>query len=82
MESTATTSRLPSRPLPAPPDPPLFLKVKEAAKIIQISERKMWGFLRSNTGPKYRRFGRALRIPYKSFLEWVEKDHKSPPPGY
>jgi len=79
MESTAQPPR---RPLPLPPDPPQFLKVGQAAKIVQISERKMYAFLRANIGPKYRRFGRAVRIPYKALMEWAEKDHQAPPPGY
>ena len=65
-----------------PPAEPRFLRISEAAKIAKISERMLYSYVRANIGPKYIRFGRNVRLPYKQFLAWLETDHPSPPKGY
>ena len=42
----------------------------------------LYSYVRANMGPKYVRFGRHIRLPYKQFLAWIETNHPSPPRGY
>ncbi len=54
--------------------PPRFITIPAAAKILKVSDRLLYGLIRKNLGPRVIRVGaRIKRIPYDEFLQWCEK---------
>jgi excisionase family DNA binding protein len=64
------------------PKTPMFVSVKEACALISINERMFRRYIRSNTGPRYKRWGRLIRIRYTELMKWADENHKTPPKGY
>ena len=50
---------------------PLILTVAEAAKVARVSPGTMYQLAHSDGFPVVR-FGRAVRIPTRAFLEWLD----------
>lgn len=67
-------------PKPLPEPRRLFIRVKQAADILDISERTLHEWIRMGKGPPVQRFGkgrsRMIRIMYPNFLKWMENPGK------
>lgn len=50
----------------------IFLSVPEAAALLRISESTLNKWRLSGFGPRYRRFGRAVRYAEADILAWAE----------
>lgn len=58
------------------PIQPLFIRIKAAAKILDIHHQTLQRWISEGRGPPVQRFGkgknRTIRIIYPKFLEWIE----------
>jgi excisionase family DNA binding protein len=52
-------------------DAPLLLKPREAARLLAISDRTLWGMARSGKIPCVR-FGRVLRYDPADLKAWIQ----------
>ncbi len=60
-------------PEPSPPvDEPLLLRTREAAHLLQISERKVYYLLKDGTLPAVR-FGRSVRVSRSAILHYIHR---------
>jgi excisionase family DNA binding protein len=50
---------------------PLLLTVRQAAALLSISERTLWGLTKSSQLPVVR-IGRAVRYDFRDLTDWVE----------
>lgn len=55
-----------------------FLDVKDCARILKLSTRSFYDFLRTGTGPPYIKLGPRYRIRHKDLMRWAlkHKDNK------
>lgn len=54
-----------------PEDKGLLIDMKAAAKLLDLSERTVWGMANSGRMPKPLRIGRAVRWSYEELRAWV-----------
>ncbi len=54
-----------------PEDMGLLIDTKQAAKLLKVSERTLWGMWNSGEMPKPIRIGRAVRWSYAELRAWV-----------
>lgn len=58
----------------------LFIRVKEAAKILDLHHQTLLRWIGEGRGPPVQRFGkgknRTIRINYPEFMKWIEKPRK------
>lgn len=54
-----------------PEDKGLLIDIKEAAKLMSLSERTIWAMAKDGRMPKPLRVGRALRWCYEELRAWV-----------
>lgn len=62
-----------------PDDEGLLIDMKAAAKLLDLSERTVWGMANSGRMPKPIRIGRAVRWSYEELRAWVNAG--CPPQG-
>jgi excisionase family DNA binding protein len=55
-----------------PTAPPILLTLAQAAEVLQLGERTVWGLGASGEIPTVR-IGRAVRYPYRGLEEWVAR---------
>jgi excisionase family DNA binding protein len=51
---------------------PIFLTVKQCAKILQVTERYLREMIRLKKGPEVFRVGRRIRIHQDNFFSWTK----------
>ncbi len=56
-------------------DEPLLLRTHEAAKLLQISERKLYYLLKDGTIPVVR-FGRSVRVSKSAILRYIQQQEQ------
>ena len=44
----------------------------EAARFLGCSPRKLWGLRKAGKGPRFLRYGRAIRYPRHLLLAWMD----------
>lgn len=56
---------------------PLFLRVKDAARVLNITEHCMYDIIKGPDGPEVRKLGKPgrpmIRLPRDKFLDWANK---------
>ena len=56
--------------------PPLLLKVRDAARTLTLSERKLWALTNSGDVPCVR-IGRAVRYSPADLVNWIDEKKNS-----
>lgn len=57
-------------------DAPYFISVKEAANILKLTPKTVFAMLDRNSKIPRRYFGRAIRIPFREFIDWTNLQTK------
>lgn len=57
-----------------------FLTLEECANYLRVHYKTFYSWIQSNKGPPVRRFTQqSIRVPKKSFFDWVENRSKHVP---
>lgn len=59
------------------PDPILYLTPAEAGRTLNLSTSKLAKLRMTHDGPKYCKFGRAVRYPSGELTEWADRQTRT-----